>query len=95
MDQQLVDAIRTAFASGQFAKAQRLWSRHAGQLQHRIAAGTATAETLGETRELIDWSALVVKVHQAHAASQLMTLSLAGRYQSPPPDPPAAVRVRF
>ena len=95
MNRQLVDAIRTAFASGEFAKAQRLWSEYAGQLQRTIGAGTATAALLSETRELIDWSALVVKVHQAHAANQLKGLYLAGMYQCPRPNPPVGVHVSF
>jgi len=95
MNSQLANAIRRAFASGEFAKAQRLWNEYAGQLQRLIAAGSATPAMLSETRELIDWSKLVVKVHQAHAANQLKGLYLAGIYQCPRPNPPVGVRVSF
>ena len=95
MDGQLVDTIRSAFAAEEFAKARRLWSQYAAQLQVRIAAGTATAAALAEARELIDWSAVVVKVHQAHAASRLTTLHLAARYQDPQAKPAGGVRVCF
>jgi len=95
MDRQSVKAIQTAFASGEFARAQRLFGEYAAQLQRRIADGTATAALLAETRELIDWSTLVVKVHQAHAANQLKTLYLAARYQCPAPKPQSGVGVSF
>jgi len=92
---QLANAIRDAFASGEFAKAQRLWGDYAEQLRQSIGAGTATAAMLAETRELIDWSALRVKVHRAHAAHQLTGLYLAGFYQEPKPDRPVGIRVSF
>ena len=95
MDGQLADRIRDAFASGEFAKAQRLWSGYAEQIQAVIAAGTANAATLSEARQLIDWCALRVKVHQAHAAGQLNQLYLAGRYRFAPEEPESAVRVRL
>lgn len=100
MNGQLVNAIRQAFASGEFAKAQRLWSEYAVQLQRMIAGGTATAAMLSETRDLIDSSALMVKVHQAHAEHQLKGLFLAGLYQTrtyqrPEPDPTEGIQVSF
>jgi hypothetical protein len=95
MNGQLVDEIRRAFAAEEFAKAQRLWNEYAVQLQRRIAAGTATAAMLLETRELIDWSTTVAKVYQAHAVHQLRGLHLAGVYRRPRPDPPVGVCVSF
>jgi hypothetical protein len=95
MNGHLADRIRKAFASEEFAKAQRLWSEYAVQLQRRIAAGTATPAMLSETRELIDWSTRVVKALQAHTAAQLKSLHLASRYQTPAPQPRAGVQVSF
>ena len=95
MNGQLSEGIRDAFASGEFAKAQRLWNEYAGQFQRAVAAGAATQAMLSETRQLIDWCALRVKVHKAHADSQLNQLYLAGRYRFRTPEPQAGVRVCF
>jgi len=93
MNGQYPGAIRGAFASGEFTKARRLWCEYAGQLEQSVAGGTATSAMFKEARELIDWSALIVKVFRAHAASQLTSLYLAGIYQNPQPELPAKVRV--
>ena len=91
----LAERIRDAFASDEFVKGQRLWTDYAGQLQEAITAGTASKDMLSEARQLIDWCALRVKVHKAHAAGQFTQLYLAGRYGYAPMEPEGAVRVCF
>lgn len=75
-----IQEIRQAFASEDFAMADRLWNRYAGQLRQAILDGSATEATLSETRQLVDWSALVVKAFRAHAGAQLNSFHVAEVY---------------
>ena len=85
----MVNAIRKAFAAGEFGRAERLWREYVLQVQAQIDGGTGSAEMLSEMRQLVDWASLVAKVHKAHAAHQLKGLHLAIRYQAAPPAAPA------
>ena len=95
MNCQAMESIRRAFASGEFAKGQRLWAKYAGQLHQQILEGSATEAMLSETRELIDWSGLVVRAFRAHAVDRLNSAHLAQLYSSPTPEPCRMVRASF
>jgi hypothetical protein len=77
-----IQEIRQAFASEDFALADRLWNRYAGHLRQAILDGTATEATLSQTRELVDWSALVGKAFRAHSAAQLNSMHVAEVYSA-------------
>ena len=77
-------AIRNAFASGEFAKAQRLWDDYAAQLRLAIQAGTASETLMTETRELIEWARMVVISFRAGAAARLNRARVAQIYEAPP-----------
>jgi hypothetical protein len=75
-----IDEIRQAIASEDFAMAEHKWNQYAGQLRQAILDGSATEAMLSETRQLVDWSALVVKAFHAHAGAQLDSLHVAEVY---------------
>jgi hypothetical protein len=83
MNPQAIQAIRSAFASGEFGHAQRLWNAYAGQLRQAIVEGSATEAMLSETRHLVDWSRLVVIAFRGHAADRLLSARLAQLYSCP------------
>jgi hypothetical protein len=87
--------IRQAIASEEFALAERLWNQYAGQLRQAITDRTATGAMLSETRQLIDWSALVVRAFRAHAMDRLNSASLGQMYSRPTPEPYHMVRASF
>jgi hypothetical protein len=90
-----IEEIRQAFASEEFATAERLWNQYAGQLCQAIIVGAATEAMLLETRQLIDWSALVVKAFRSHAVDRLNSARLAQLYSTPTPEPYHLVRASF
>jgi hypothetical protein len=91
-----IPEIRQAFASEDFATADRLWNRYAGQLRQAILDGSATEATLSETRELVDWSALVVKAFRAHSVAQLNSMHVTEVYSvAGSREPRAIVRASF
>ena len=90
-----VEAIRLALACEEFAKAQSLWTEHAGQLRQAILEGSATQAMLSETGELIGWSRLVVQAFRAHAVDQLNGARLLEVYSCPTPERPHVVRATF
>lgn len=65
------DDIRRAFASGEFAKARKLWNGYGERLREAILNRTAAAADLKETRGLVEWARLVVKCSQAHSRERL------------------------
>jgi hypothetical protein len=90
-----LDAIRKAFASGEFAKGERLWNEYARQLREAIAAGTATGKLLSDTGELVAWCRLAVRVFRAHATCRLNSAYVTGAYGNPEPLRPRLVRASF
>ncbi len=95
MHRKAMEAIRRAFASGEFAKAQRLWTEYAGELHQAILEGSATEAMLSETRELIDWSRLVVRAFRARAVDRLNGARLTQIYSYSAPEPHRVVRASF
>jgi hypothetical protein len=73
-------AIRAAFASGEFDKAQRLWSEYAANLHEAILNRTANVAMLSQARELIDWASLTVNTLRAHTTDQLNAIHVARSY---------------
>jgi hypothetical protein len=91
-----LEPIRQAIASEEFAQAERLWDQYADLLRRAILDGSATEAMLSETRELVAWSALVVKAFGAHSAAQLNSLHIAEVYGGAgSPEPRAIVRASF
>ena len=66
-----MDEIRQAIESEEFAKARRLWSAYADQLQAAIVDGTATQKMMTETGGLLAWSRMAIHSFRTHSADQL------------------------
>jgi hypothetical protein len=96
MQQLSLEPIRQAVSSEEFALAERLWNQYTGQLRQAILDGSATEAMLSATRELVDWSVLVVKAFRAHSVAQLNTLHAAEVYGGAGSrEPRAIVRASF
>ena len=59
--------IREAVASGQFAKAQKLWNEYVVQLQEEIRRGSCPASRMQELSELVAWTRSAALCDRAHA----------------------------
>ena len=77
-------AIRKAFASGEFEKAQRLWSQYAEGLRAAIEEGSATPAAMAEAARLLEWARLVVKCFRAHGQARLNGVRVATAYAAAP-----------
>ena len=84
MDHQSPDRIRQAIASGEHQKALELWSAYEAQLRVALEAGTLSADTLRETRELVAWSREVLLCGRARTLARLDALYVSGIYESCP-----------
>jgi hypothetical protein len=87
----LTAAIRTAFASGEFAKARELWKAYAGELRGALE-GEDPAGALAEARQLLDWARLHANCLRAHAEAQLNETRIAARYAGPAAAPQTRIR---
>jgi hypothetical protein len=88
MDNQHIDPIRRAVASGEFHQATLLWNEYVVEIREEIGRGTCTQARMTETAELVEWSRGVVLCDRAHAQGQLTTIWVASQYgpaDSPPP----------
>lgn len=95
MDGEATAAIRSAFGSGEFDKARRLWADHASKLQDAIVQGSASQSDLAEMRDLIEWARGVVTCFRAQAVKKLSTAQAAELYQDSPPSMAPRMQVRF
>jgi hypothetical protein len=77
-------AIREAFASGEFAKGQRLWSQFAADLRVAIEEGLATPAAMADAARLLEWARLVVKCFRAHGQARLDGARVAATYAGAP-----------
>jgi hypothetical protein len=77
-------AIRKAFASGEFEKAQRLWSQYAEGLRAAIEEGSATPAAMADAARLLEWARLVVKCFRAHGQARLNGARVAAAYAGAP-----------
>jgi hypothetical protein len=75
-----IAAIRDAFASGEFARAQSLWERYADRLKAEILGGSLPPESLAEARGLIDWARLLVEGIRSQGCDRLRNARVAEIY---------------
>jgi hypothetical protein len=87
MNNEIQAQIRRAVSAGEFGKASALWENYAAQTAAEIRAGTGSAATLAQMRELIEWTRGVVICARAHAQRrihlQLTKLHAAAVYGRP------------
>ncbi len=65
------DEIRRAVASGEFAKAGKLWDVYAERLRAAILDRTATAANLEEAGQVVWWARTLVKCFRARANARI------------------------
>jgi hypothetical protein len=80
-----IEAVREAFSSGEFAKAQQLWEGEAERVRSLVENGNATPEVLTDLAETLAWAREVHKAFKAQAEALLAANRVAGRYASGPP----------
>ena len=87
MQQFPLEPIRQAVSSGEYERAQFLWSECAAALAGELSRGRLTEARLSEVRELMEWSRTVVLCARAHMQDQLNSLHVAGEYELGAPLP--------
>ncbi|MBZ5727988.1 MAG: hypothetical protein LAP87_23720 [Acidobacteriia bacterium] len=96
MDSLPIQPVRQAVASGEFARAQRLWNEYAARFEAELARGAIGEARLAEMRELVEWSRTVVLCARAHLGDQLDSAHVAEEYGMPRvPAGPRIVQARF
>ena len=91
MDQRAA-AICDAFASGEFARARRLWEQYAADLHASVAAGTASEAELAEAQSVLENSRLAVTVFRAREADTIGRTRAAQAYRAAPATTPRLLR---
>ena len=91
----LEDRIRSAVASGEFAKANALWVELGGRLRCELAVRPLPAARLRQTRELIAWCRTMALVNRARCQQRLNQLAISSRYLAPPAAPRQRLLARF
>ncbi|MBV8729633.1 MAG: hypothetical protein JO336_07475 [Acidobacteriia bacterium] len=79
--------IREAISSGEYRKAQRLWSEYVDGLRAQLRAGTLGQRELERAGELLEWARLAVRCAQSHMRERLDNFEVAGAYREPRPRP--------
>jgi hypothetical protein len=87
MQQLPLEPIRQAVISGEFDRAQLLWSQCVAGLAGELSDGSLNEARLKEVRELVEWSRVVVLCARAHLLNQINSLHIAGEYELPVPEP--------
>jgi len=89
-----LESIRQAVNSGEFGRAQLLWRECSAALAEELTRGHLTKarlaevrELLGEVRELMEWSRMVVLCARAHLQDRLNIVHVAREYEIPVPAP--------
>ena len=96
MEYSFTPAIREAVASGEFERAQRLWTGYMAILSDEVRQGSFRESRLTEASELLEWSRRVVLCARAHAQDQLNSLHVAEQYGVPlSPQIPQLIQTRF
>ena len=98
-----LESIRQAVNSGEFGRVQLLWRECSAALAEELTRGHLTKarlaevrELLGEVRELMEWSRLVVLCARAHLQDRINSLHVAREYEIPvPPRTHRIVEARF
>ena len=90
----LEDRIRSAVASGQFAKANALWAELGELLRCELAVRPLPVARLRQARELIAWCRTMAAVDRARCQQRLNQLAISSRYLVPPA-PRQRLLVRF
>jgi hypothetical protein len=82
-----LEQLRQAVNSGEFGRAQLLWTECAAGLAGELSSGHLSAARFSEVRELVEWSRMVVLCERAHLQSRLNSLHIAGEYELNVPPP--------
>ena len=80
MDQFSESRIREAVASGEFKRAQELWTAYTAQLEEELRQGSFSEAKLAQVRDLMEWSRGVALCARLHARDQLNSLLVAAEY---------------
>lgn len=91
----LEDLIRSAVASGEFAKANALWVELGDRLRRELAGGPVPAARLRQTRELLAWCRTMAIVDRARCQQRLNQLTISSRYLAQPAAPRRRLFARF
>jgi len=76
--------IREAVASGEFNRAQQLWTAYMIQLEDELRQGSFSAAKLARVRDLMESSRGVALCARQHAQDRLNSLLIAAEYGNPP-----------
>ena len=96
VDSLLTHPIREAVASGEFDRAEQLWTDYMARCHEDLRRGSFSATKLAEAGELLEWSRRVVLCARAHAQDNLSGLRVAGQYGDPvSPQVPQLIQTRF
>ncbi len=82
-----LEPIRQAVNSGEFERAQLLWSQCVAGLAEDLRSGSLNETRLKEVRELVEWSRVVILCARAHLLDQINSLHVAGEYELPVAQP--------
>ena len=93
MGRDSISAVRNALASGEFAKAQSLWSDYVEELRQAILRGDATAGDMAEAAALLESARLSALVFRAHSAARLAESRAASLYAQRASSPAPRTRV--
>ena len=63
--------VRSAFASGEFARARAAWNDYAKELREAIQNDSATAADLDAAGRLLTWARLVVRCFRAESEARI------------------------
>ena len=91
----LKERIRSAVASGEFAKANALWVELGDCLRRELASRSLNAARLRQTRELIAWCRTMAIVDRARCQQRLNQLTISSRYLASPAAPRQRLLARF
>jgi len=80
----LEDGIRSAVASGEFAKAKALWVELGDCLRREMAGRPLPATRLRQVRELIAWCRIMAIADRARCQQRLNQLAISTCYLAPP-----------
>lgn len=80
MDNLSESRIREAVASGEFKRAQDLWTAYTLQLEEELRQGSFSETELAQLRDLMEWSRGVALCARLHAQDRLNSLLVAAEY---------------
>ena len=87
MEDKQTSAIREAISSGEYKKAQSLWSEYVNGLRAQLRTGTLSRREFEQAGELLEWARLAVRCAQSHLRERLANVEVTGAYQESRPRP--------